>query len=237
MTMKGKQHLVSQFLTLLLMMAMAVLISSNTGQKQHTTSNLPDADTRLDLTLKGIFNYYWKEDPYHKKIEFLFACGQLGMAGTGTQGQCSCYVTNACVNCYRWWTAIMVESVATYSIHTNSSNFTSLPSTVYSHSPYNANYNPASAVTCTYIDDFLWYGIAYLRVYDWLSVSFYKNSVAIGLVLRPSSHPPLTFMPPTLGEEEVSSDKHKVRAYIQVHMNYLSNTTEMVQVQRLAVMF
>lgn len=136
-------------------------------------TTLPDAEARTELTLKGMFNYYWKNDPNHKKIEFLFACGQLGQMGTSNQGQCSCSVPTSCVNCYRWWSAVMMESLATYGIHTNSKNHSGLPSVVFNHSPYNANWNPVA--TCTYVDDFLWYGIAYLRVYDWLSVS--SNSV------------------------------------------------------------
>ena len=163
-----------------LVMAMAVLIPPNSGQQ---TSKLPDADSRTELTLEGLFNYFWKTDPNNKNIEFLFACGQLGLMGSGSQGQCSCYTSTACVNCYRWWTAVMMESVATYGIHMNSTDNSSLPNVVYSHSPYNAKWDPTLVSTCTYIDDFLWYGIAYLRVYDWLSVSFnydivpYKNEI------------------------------------------------------------
>lgn len=144
-----------------------VALVAPTLQQANTT----DAASRAELTLKGIFNYYWKNDPRHKKIEFLFACGQLGEMGTANQGQCSCYVPTSCVNCYRWWTATMMESVATYGIYMNTSNHSSLPSMIYKHSPYNAQWDPSIVTTCTYIDDFLWYGIAYLRVYDWLSVS------------------------------------------------------------------
>ena len=128
-----------------------------------------DALSRSELTLKGLYNYYWKNDPNHKKIKFLFACGQLGQMGTASQSQCSCYSPSSCINCYRWWTAIMMESMATYGIFTNTSNYSALPNIVYSHSPYNAEWD--AVASCTYVDDFLWYGIAYLRVYDWLSVS------------------------------------------------------------------
>ena len=164
MTAKGK--ITFPLLPMLLVMAMVVLISSNLGQQ---TSTLPDAELRTELTLKGLFNYYWKNDPKHKNIEFLFACGQLGQMGTSNQGQCSCSTPNSCRNCYRWWTAVMMESLATYGIHTNSTNNSALPSMVYEHSPYNAKWD--ATATCTYVDDFLWYAIAYLRVYDWLSVS------------------------------------------------------------------
>jgi hypothetical protein len=141
------------------------------AQESDTELLLGDSDavSRSQLTLNGLFNYYWKSDPSNKNIKFLFACGQLGLMGSGNQGQCSCYTPTSCINCYRWWTGIMMESVATYGIYMNTSNHSSLPDTVFSHSPYNAKWD--AVATCTYIDDFLWYGIAYLRVYDWLSVS------------------------------------------------------------------
>ena len=71
----------------------------------------------------------------------------------------------------------MMESVATYGIrfYMNTTNHSTLPDMIYSHSPYNANWDPKTVVTCTFIDDFLWYGIAYLRVYDWLSVSWVSH--------------------------------------------------------------
>lgn len=72
------------------------------------------------------------------------------------------------MNCYRWFDAILLESVATYGIYTNSKNHSEVAETIYDHSPYNGNWN-ATAI-CTFIDDFSWYGIAYLRVYEWLQV-------------------------------------------------------------------
>ncbi len=75
--------IVSQLLSVI---AVVLLVLSNIGQQ---TSNLPDAELRAELTLKGLFNYYWK------KIEFLFVCGQLGEAGTSKQSQCSCSVPTA----------------------------------------------------------------------------------------------------------------------------------------------
>ena len=150
---------VVKFLAILL-----CILTETSGQLDGT-----DADSRCELTLKGLLDYFWKKDPSHKSIEFLFACGQLGEMGTATQGQCSCGSTTSCVNCYRWWTAIAMESIATYGIYKNTSNHSDIPSIIYKHSPYNAKWD--AVATCTYVDDFLWYGIAYLKVYDWLSVS------------------------------------------------------------------
>ena len=158
----------------LVLAAVAALVVA-TALAERTSSELRGADaaSRSELTFKGLFNYFWKNDPQHKKIEFLFVCGELGYVGSGSASQCSCLNPSSCVNCYRWWTATTMESVATYGIYMNTSNHSSLPDVVFSHSPYNAEWD-ATAV-CTYIDDFLWYGIAYLRVYDWLSVSVYDN--------------------------------------------------------------
>ncbi len=160
--------------------ALVLLISVNiltyVAALKESSSYRTDAELRTELTLNGVFNYYWKADPNHKHIKFLFTCGQLGEVGTAKSSQCSCYSVTACVNCYRWFTAIFVESVATHGIYMNTTNYSSVPSTVYKHSPYNSNWD--ANATCTYIDDFLWYGIAYLRVYDWLEVSW-NNCVVL----------------------------------------------------------
>ena len=168
--MMAAQELFHVFAVLLVLLA---LVSSTSGRDTQLGDS--DAVSRAELTLQGLFNYYWKNDPSHKQIKFLFACGQLGQMGTAKPSQCSCYSPSSCVNCYRWWTAIMMESVATYGIYMNTSNHSSLPDTIYSHSPYNAKWD--AVATCTFVDDFLWYGIAYLRVYDWLAVSIISTPV------------------------------------------------------------
>ena len=148
----------------------ALLLATQSNQLGDRRVEVTDADSRSELTLKGLFNYFWKNDPYHKNIEFLFVCGELGDLGASKPSQCSCYVPTSCVNCYRWWTAIALEAVAAYGIHMNTTNHSSIPSVVYKHSPYNAEWD--AEARCIYIDDFLWYGLAYLKVYDWLSVSW-----------------------------------------------------------------
>lgn len=136
-------------------------------------ASIKDAELRAEQTLNGLFDYYWKEDHSHKKIKFFFACSQLGGIGTGKTGQCSCYKPNACVNCYRWWGAVALESVAAYGIYMNTTNHSTVPDVFYKHSPYNDKWN--ATAFCTYIDDFLWYGMAYLKVYDWLGVSLIED--------------------------------------------------------------
>lgn len=133
------------------------------------SSDVLTAENRTALTLNGLFNYYWKTDPSHKKIQFFFVCAQIGEIGTSKAGQCSCVNPSSCVNCYRWWSAISLEAVATYGILMNTTNHSRLPEMFYDHSPYNADWD--AATSCTFIDDFLWYGIAYLQVYEWLGVS------------------------------------------------------------------
>ena len=141
-------------------------LSWSPSESRHQTT---EAATRAYQALEGIFNYYWKSDPLATKIEFLFICGQVGGWGKPrSENECSCNDHKACVNCYRWFDAILLESVATYGIYTNSKNHSEVAETIYDHSPYNGNWN-ATAI-CTFIDDFSWYGIAYLRVYEWLQV-------------------------------------------------------------------
>ena len=156
-------------LSISLALTTALLTLTSSQPENSFKSTTADADTRCQLTLNGLVDYYWKSDPAHKQVEFLFSCGQLGGAGTSTPAECSCVHPTSCTNCYRWWTGVMMESVATYGIYMNTTNHSTLPEVVYSHSPYNDKWDAVK--TCTYVDDFLWYGIAYLRVYDWLSVS------------------------------------------------------------------
>ena len=135
-----------------------------------TTVKSADAKTRANQTLLGLFEYYWTNDPKAKHIKFFYACGQIGGDGSPNRwDQCSCDSRHQCVNCYRWWDAVALESVATHGIYTSDKQRAYTAEVIFAHSPYNANWN-ATAV-CTFVDDFLWYGIAYLRVYEWLNVS------------------------------------------------------------------
>ena len=147
---------------------LAALISRAEEIKVESTS--ADALTRVEQTLQGLFHYFWRNDPARKKIQFFFACGQIGGGGSQQYGDCSCDNPETCVYCYRWWDAVALESVATYGIYTNTKpqNYSQIASIIFAHSPYNANWN--ATATCTFIDDFTWYGIAYLRVYEWLKV-------------------------------------------------------------------
>lgn len=129
-----------------------------------------DPDTRVRQTLGGLFNYYWKQDPNHRDVEFWFSCGAIGELGGGSLDQCSCYNPTTCLNCYRWWSAVSLESVATYGIYMNTTNHSAVADMIFDHSPYNSNWNPVNA----FIDDFLWYGMTYLRVYEWLQVSSFE---------------------------------------------------------------
>ena len=140
--------------------------------------SLSPADTpggsRAQQTLNGLMDYYWDHDPAAKNISFFFACGQIGGQGSPKDWtKCSCYTPDRCLNCYRWWDAVAMESLATYGIYTNSSNHSDIPVSVFEHSPYNGDWGGFSA---TFVDDFAWYGIAYLRVYEWLNVSYVVHS-------------------------------------------------------------
>lgn len=131
------------------------------------------AASRAYQTLEGLFNYYWKSDPLAEKIKFFFVCGQVGGWGKLHQEDvCSCDDPKSCVHCYRWYDAVALESVATYGIYTNTKNHSEVAEVIFDHSPYNGNWNAEAA--CTFIDDFCWYGIAYLRVYEWLKVCLLK---------------------------------------------------------------
>ena len=148
-----------------------LLIISLPAQSRNQSYVLdpPAPATRAFLTLEGFFNFYWKADPLAPQIKFVFVCGQVGGWGKPrSESQCSCDHPKSCVNCYRWFDAIGLEAVATYGIYMNTKNHSDIADTIYNHSPYNGKWN--ATAYCTYIDDFTWYGIAYLRVYEWLQV-------------------------------------------------------------------
>lgn len=128
-----------------------------------------DAAVRAELTLNGLFHYFWKSDPKSGNIRFFFACGQIGGAGGENASQCSCVQPDSCTNCYRWWDALAMESVASYGIYMSTKNHSDIADLIFSHSPYNNKFDGAHV--CTYVDDFVWYGLAYLRFYEWLGVS------------------------------------------------------------------
>ena len=160
----------------ILLLSFALLWTVQSRKEDKTiTSTVANASTRVDQTLRGLFHYYWRNDPTkkHRDIQFFFACGQIGGGGYGSNyGVCTCADPSACVYCYRWWDAVALESIATHGIYLNTKNFSTIANTIFAHSPYNADWN-ATAV-CTFIDDFSWYGIAYLRVYEWLKVNSRK---------------------------------------------------------------
>lgn len=157
-------------LFLLLSSSAFALCSSGTVSPNFSSNSQTEAASWAYQTLGGLFNYYWKSDPNAQQIKFVFVCGQIGGWGSPhAEDQCSCDYPKSCVNCYRWFDAVALESVATYGIYTNTKNHSEVADVIYAHSPYNGEWD--AATTCTFIDDFSWYGIAYLRVYEWLKVS------------------------------------------------------------------
>ena len=149
-------------------LSLVVAISGTKDAQTDLKSTSTDANTRVEQTLNGLFHYYWRNDPSRKHIQFFFSCGQIGGGGTQNYGACSCDNPSACVYCYRWWDAVALESVANHGIYMKTKNHSEIAGIIFAHSPYNADWN--ATVTCTFIDDFSWYGIAYLRVYEWLKV-------------------------------------------------------------------
>ena len=62
-----------------------------------------------------------------------------------------------------------MESIANYGLLTRGQGggLVDIPDMMFSHAPYNDRWPSEDS---TFIDDFAWYGIAYLRVYEWLKV-------------------------------------------------------------------
>ena len=122
---------------------------------------------------------------------YFFVCGQIG--GTGPAGttvqpdQCLCESDwpFGCTNCYRWWTAVAIEAMASYAIAkelkppsqhaataaaaatqpTEAEMILHAIESAWTHAPYNAYWNATEHGT--WVDDFAWYGLAYMRAHDW----------------------------------------------------------------------
>ena len=164
-----KRLSVTKSVYLVLLAFLSAALVSRADEAENFKSLSTNASTRAEQTLNGLFHYYWRNDQHNKKIQFFFACGQIGGGTSGTDyGKCGCANPSSCISCFRWWDAVAMESVATYGIYRDTRNHSEIPSIIFAHSPYNANWN--ATATCTFIDDFSWYGIAYLRVYEWLKV-------------------------------------------------------------------
>lgn len=156
--------------TSILLVSLFSFVCVVSAYNRSPTESHPATDQeRAYQTLEGIFNYYWKADPLAKNIKFIFVCGQVGGWGKPhDESTCSCDHHSSCVNCYRWYDAVTLETVATYGIYLETKNHSDIAEVIFDHSPYNGNWN--ATAYCTFIDDFSWYGIAYLRVYEWLQV-------------------------------------------------------------------
>ena len=148
-------------------MIASLVISFLSLVSASSTEPLPSPLTRATDTLNGLFHYFWELDPLSKNIGFFFACGQIGGWGSPQKWtECSCNDPYACSDCYRWWDAVALESLADYGLLYNSTRNNTIADIFFAHSPYNADW-----YSCTFVDDFIWYGIAYLKVYEWLKVS------------------------------------------------------------------
>ena len=129
-------------------------------------SDLHQVIQRANQTLQGLFHYYWEQDQggIDQNIKFFFVCGQIGEGSDG----CYCSSTKPCLECYRWWDAVALESISSFGVLTNSTSYANTADIFYTYAPYNSQWNATEQ--CTFVDDFAWYAIAYLRVYEWLKV-------------------------------------------------------------------
>ena len=135
----------------------------------HATP-LPDVTTRVEQTLAGLFFHYWRHDPHREQVGYFFDCSQVGSIGDWSH--CTCESNQLCTSCYRWWDAVALEAIANHGIYTNTKVNASVADIFWAHSPYNQKWN--GTASCTYVDDFAWYSMAYLRVYEWLKVGVFN---------------------------------------------------------------
>ena len=150
---------------MLALMALATSTASSPSlPQQRLEASLPQQ--RLDASVDGLFAYWWRSNVSANVTGFFFSCGQIG--GTPPGGtpwdECKCDNAETCTNCYRWWDAVALEALASRGILFNTSEHAAMARTFLDHSPYNGDF----PLNCSYVDDFAWYLLAYIRVFEWL---------------------------------------------------------------------
>eukprot|EP00966_Prymnesium_polylepis_P287972 6651139-Prymnesium_polylepis.2 len=121
---------------------------------------------RINHSIDGLFSLWWVHSTNKSKHQpgFFFSCGQIGATGTPDWHSCRCD-KYPCENCYRWWDALALESLANHGIWlggTPVAQHEAAARTVLAHSPY----APSWGGKCPYIDDFAWFLLAYIRIYE-----------------------------------------------------------------------
>ena len=121
---------------------------------------------------------------------FYFSCGQIGglgpMGGSTGINTCGCETewSFGCTNCYRWWSAVALEASVNYCIAAgmawNSTGpcaeVTKAAESTWAHAPYNDIWD--ASISAVYIDDFTWYSLAYIRVYEWTGNEVWRQRAA-----------------------------------------------------------
>lgn len=151
-------------------------------------SLMPTPLDRASAAVDGLFEYYQKAEPrVADPAKFFFSCGQIGGSAPEDEpplvaSECRCEDESdfGCVNCYRWWSAVALEALASFAI---ASELTSADAggarileaarSTWKHAPYNAEWNATEHPT--WVDDFAWYGLAYARLYDWTADDVWRQ--------------------------------------------------------------
>ena len=126
------------------------------------TAEVPAA--RANATIAGLQRYY-----FNSTMGTYLCCGQTGGAGgAGSNFSCSCERTDMsdCLNCYRWWAAqglqVFIEAEKLGII--DEATVHGVAEKVLAHSPYEWRFG--KTMPWAYIDDYAWYVLALLAVYD-----------------------------------------------------------------------
>ena len=150
-------------------------LSWSTLAASEWVAPLPNATYRVEQTLGGLFSYYWQHDTNNDEAGFFFDCAQIGTVDEPKH--CTCQNPKSCTSCYRWWDAVALEAIANHGIYTNTKANASVADAFWTYSPYNQHWD--GLCDYTYVGDFIWYSMAYLRVYEWLNVSVDSSFVSM----------------------------------------------------------
>mmetsp|Transcript_98234 Transcript_98234/g.311634 ORF Transcript_98234/g.311634 Transcript_98234/m.311634 type:complete len:483 (-) Transcript_98234:9-1457(-) len=133
------------------------------------------AQQRFNATFRGLEWYYWNASGGTWSC-----CGQNGGGGGVGRFGCACDRADGrdCLNCYRWWGAQVLQALVQQGSAQSAPDYlyalvSGLAETMLTQSPYNAAFGRGTS--WAYVDDYLWYVLAFLSTYEWLKDERYLD--------------------------------------------------------------
>ena len=143
---------------------LAVQRAVQAAQQTAAQTAQQPADERINATIAGLQRYY-----LNATGNYYTCCGQTGGSGGAAPFGCACGRADLanCLHCYRWWATqglqAFIEAERLGVIERGL--VLSTAEAMLAHSPYNKDFG--STMPWVYIDDYAWYVLVFLRMFEW----------------------------------------------------------------------